>query len=217
MRIFGVRLKPFFGSRNSNASWNARLAPCIFDNINYMSFTLIIGPMKSGKSLELIGSTTPYKYANKKTLFVQPKINTRDKKVSSRAGVMAESTAVSSLHEIEAQFDVIGVDEIHMFSIEDATIVEAWILQGKKVFISGLDIDYRGQMFPIIQRLLELKPDVVIFKKAICDLCGRHSAYFSQITQNSKPVLSDLPSIIPEDGTYEYQARCRNCYQKYHQ
>lgn len=66
----------------------------------------------------------------------------------------------------------------------------------------------------IIKKLLELKPDTVIWKVSVCDICKKYEAQFSQIVHNSEPVLSSLPLITPEDGTYEYQARCRNCFIK---
>jgi len=170
--------------------------------------------MKSGKSLELIAQATPHEFTQRQVLYVQPKANVRDSGISSRLGVNAKALSVASLSEIALPFDVIGIDEVNMFPPEDASIVETWLKQDKAVFISGLDLDYRGKMPPIMHRLFQLKPDEIICKIAVCDVCKKYRAQFSQILHNHKPVLSGLPLVTPEDGTYEYQARCRDCFVK---
>lgn len=111
-------------------------------------------------------------------------------------------------------FDVIGIDEVHMFDPKDLAIIKRWILEGKSLFISGLDLDYRGKMPAMVNGLLELKPETIIYKIAVCDFCKKYQAQFSQIVHNGEPVTSGLPLIVPEDGTYAYQARCRHCFIK---
>lgn len=179
-----------------------------------MAFTLIFGPMKSGKSLELISRVAPYTFTQKQVVYAQPSKNIRDAGISSRLGVTTKAVSVDSLSEITDDFDVIGIDEIHMFPQTDVAMVEKWIKGDREVFISGLDLDYRGKMPPIVHALLELKPHELITKVAVCDNCHRFGAQFSQILQNGEVILTDLPLIVPEDGTYEYQARCRDCFVK---
>ena len=181
--------------------------------MGYM-FTMILGPMKSGKSLELLARMAPYEYTDKNVLYVQPEANTRDEGIQSRMGVKATAITVGSLHEVSQPFDVVGLDEVHMFAEDDARVVDKWLLDGKNVIATGLDLDYRSRMLPIIMRLLELKPDEYIAKLAVCDSCKEYNAQFTQILSNSVPILSGVPSVIPEDGTYEYQARCRDCFVK---
>lgn len=176
--------------------------------------TLILGPMKSGKSLELIARVAPYEFANQKVLYIQPQANVRDDGIHSRIGINTQAVVVKSLKEINTPFDVIGVDEIHMFDPDEINVIEQWIKEGKSVFISGLDLDYRARMPSMIIHLLQLKPDKLIFKIAVCDICKEYSAPFTQILHKNKPVLAGLPLISPEDGTYVYQARCRNCFVK---
>lgn len=179
-----------------------------------MSYELIIGPMKSGKSLELIARTAPYEYSDKKTVYIQPHRNTRDEGIRSRLGLNVEARKVSSLKEVNDDFDVIAIDEIHMFPATDSTYISNWLKQPKAVFISGLDLDYRGQLMPIIKNLLELKPETIINKLAVCDICRQYRASFTQILHNGKPILKGLPAVVPEDGSYEYEARCRNCFKQ---
>jgi thymidine kinase len=170
--------------------------------------------MKSGKSLELIARVAPYEFANQEVLYIQPEANVRDKGIVSRIGINTTAITVKSLRDITPLFDVIGIDEIHMFNPKETPVIDSWIKEGKSVFVTGLDLDYRGKMPPIIANLLELKPDNLIFKIAVCDTCKKYDAPFTQILHNGEPVLTGLPVIVPEDGTYEYQARCRNCFVK---
>lgn len=170
--------------------------------------------MKSGKSLELIARVAPYEFANREVLYIQPEANVRDKGIVSRIGINTTAITVKSLKDVTPLFDVIGIDEIHMFNPKEVPIIERWINEGKSVFVTGLDLDYRGKMPPIITKLMEVKPEHLIFKIAVCDICKKYEAQFTQILHKGEPVLAGLPVIVPEDGTYEYQARCRDCFVK---
>ncbi|XKT74615.1 MAG: thymidine kinase [Patescibacteria group bacterium UBA2163] len=177
-----------------------------------MTFVLITGPMKSGKSLELIARVEPFKFAQKKIAYIQPRRNVRESSISSRAGVDAEALVVDSLGDVSDTFDVLGVDEVHMFEEADVAVIEQWVRAGKDVFISGLDLDYQGHMMPMVKRLFEYRPDTVIMKNSVCEVCHAYDARFTQILNGEGPVRVGLPSVVPDDGTYHYEARCRECF-----
>ena len=177
-------------------------------------FTLILGPMKSGKSQELVASVKPYEYADQQVMYVQPEANVRDQEIRSRLGVAATALSIQSLRNIEQSFDVIGIDEVHMFRKSDSSVIEQWLLDGKKVVASGLDLDYRGKLIPIVKRLIELKPDNLVNKVSVCESCKAYEARFTQILNGNEPILGGLPPVVPEDGTYSYQPRCRSCFVK---
>lgn len=179
-----------------------------------MNFVLIQGPMKSGKSLELISKVAPYEFAGLRVIYVQPKINIRDSGVTSRVGLNVKSLSVESLSEIIGAFDVVGIDEINMFNVSDIPTIEKWVKAGKSVFISGLNLDYRGEMPEIVKKVIQLSPDQIIDKIAVCDVCREYTAKFTQILDNNQELLGGISNIAPEDGTYEYQARCRKCFKK---
>lgn len=175
-------------------------------------FTLISGPMKSGKSLELIAQVAPYEHTDQEVLYVQPEANVRDSGIQSRLGVNATALVVESLRDVTSSFDVIGIDEVHMFDKNDGDVIDEWLRQNKNIVASGLDLDYRGKLIPVVKRLIELKPDHVINKISVCDVCKQYRAPFTQILRKGQPVLSGLPAVVPEDGTYQYEARCRDCF-----
>ena len=109
---------------------------------------------------------------------------------------------------------VVGIDEIHMFPDDDAKYVSGLLRWGTRVVISGLDTDYRGRMFEIVKNLLELGPNAVHYKRAVCDNCRQPEAIYTQVLKDGVPVLKDMPPSIPDDGTHTYLAVCRRCFKK---
>lgn len=124
-----------------------------------MPLTLIIGPMKSGKTLELINRTKNYNKTKHNIGFYDPTINTRDKNITSRAGVSIASKKIKSLTDIKNPPNIIVIDEIHMFDPKDILQINKWLKDNRDVYLSGLDLDYRGRTQPTIIKILELKPD----------------------------------------------------------
>lgn len=177
-----------------------------------MPLTLIVGPIKSGKSLELIARVAPHEFANKRVLFVQPHRNVRDEGIASRLGIDVTARRTKTLSEVKDDWDVIGIDEVHMLPIKDAEQINEWLRAGKEVVVSGLDLDYRGKIMPMAKRLLEIKPDTIIYKVSVCEVCHEYNALFTQIISKGKPLTRGLPAVVPEDGTYIYEARCRDCF-----
>jgi thymidine kinase len=178
-----------------------------------MELLLILGPMKSGKSFEMISHFLPLSYSNIKFGLYQPDKNSRDENIWSRNGISIEAQKIKSLRQIlKNSVEVVGIDEVHMFNEEDAEVIAQLLKYGVKVIATGLDMDYRGKMFPIIKRLFELSPKQVTYKHSICEHCKNTDAVYTQIYKSGKPVLEGLPSVVPEDGSYEYQALCRRCF-----
>ena len=180
-------------------------------NVN-MPLTLIIGPMKSGKSLELISAVTPHEISGKDLLLIQPHKNERDNEISSRAGLQKPARKVHRLSDITDDFSVIGVDEVHMFQAADIDWLKKQVHAKKEIIVSGLDIDYSGKLFDVIRLILQLQPDKVIRKQSVCELCNNMRGAYTQILHEGRVIKSGLPPVIPEDGSYQYRTVCRDCY-----
>jgi len=178
-----------------------------------MDFTLILGPMKSGKTLDLISRVSPLKYTPIKFELIQPKRNVRDEEIKSRAGAVLSGRKVASLAELlNDDIEIICIDELHMFQASDAAVLNNLLKRGVKIIASGLDMDYKGKLFEIIARVLELGPQEIIYKRAVCENCFNFNAIFTQICRGDKPVVDGLPPVVPDDGTYTYKAVCRSCF-----
>jgi thymidine kinase len=180
-----------------------------------MELTLILGPMKSGKSFEMISYFMPLSYTDISFGIYQPLKNIRDENIWSKSGLSVKADKINSLYDIlEKNESIVGIDEIHMFEEDDAKAVSALLKKGVKVFVSGLDMDYRGKMFPIIKRLFELGPQKVNYKRAVCEICKTPRAVYTQIYQNDIPITEGVPSVTPDDGTYSYRPVCHNCFKQ---
>lgn len=178
-----------------------------------MDLTLILGPMKSGKSYDLISFFAPLQYTDIPYTLYQSSRHVRDEQIQSRNGVGLKAQRIVSLQEIiPTSSRIIGIDEIHMFSPNDVMYIEQLLDEGVKVIVSGLDLDYQGKMFETTRRLFELGPKEVRYRRAVCEKCKNPEAMYSQVLCNSSPLTEGMPPVIPDDGTFSYQATCRKCF-----
>lgn len=178
-----------------------------------MELTLILGPMKSGKSFELINYFAPLRYTNTPFGLFQSARNVRDEHIQSRNGVNISAEKIKSLHEIlQKDYTIVGIDEVHMFPDTDIDAVVGLLKRGTKVIISGLDTDYRGKLFNTVARLLELGPNEVRYKRAACENCKKFDATYTQVYKDAAPLTDGMPSVIPDDGTFNYKPMCRDCF-----
>ncbi len=178
-----------------------------------MDLTLILGPMKSGKSFDLISHFAPLQYADISHVLYQSARNVRDEKISSRNGVGIEAKKIKSLQEaLDDNFSVVGIDEVHMFEPEDVKAVAELLKRGTKVIVAGLDMDYKGELFETVRRLFELAPKEVKYKRSVCEVCHKFSGAYTQVYNQGEPITHGMPSVIPEDGTFTYRPVCHHCF-----
>ncbi|MEV6924117.1 thymidine kinase [Dactylosporangium sp. NPDC051485] len=179
-----------------------------------MDLTVILGPMKSGKSLELVSLLSPLQYTNARHRVFQSARHVRDAGVVSRSGAaLATVKATSLATALDEELDVVGIDEVHMFALSDMVVVRRLLERGTRVVAAGIDLDHRGELFAPVRALLELGPASVTYRRAVCDRCRSFSAVYTQVLEHGEPMVRELaPSTaLPDDGTYTYEARCRTC------
>lgn len=180
-----------------------------------MDLTVVLGPMKSGKSLELVSLLSPLQYSTLTHAIYQSSRHVRDGGVTSRVGGVLPTIKVRTLASAldEPVVDVIGVDEVHMFPRGDVAVIGELLGRGTRVVAAGLDLDHRGRLFDPITALFELGPAQVTYRRAVCDVCRDVTATHTQVLANGVPYLEDLASSValPDDGTFTYEARCRMC------
>jgi thymidine kinase len=176
---------------------------------------LVLGPMKSGKSLELISLLSPLQFTRVKHRIYQSARHVRDTGVTSRSGGVLTTTKTLSLAiALEEELDVVAVDEVHMFDVADIDVVDRLLARGTRVVVAGIDLDHRGELFEPVRALLELGPDAVSYRRAVCDVCLDFSATHTQVLRSGEPFLDHLggSEALPDDGTFTYEARCRTCF-----
>ncbi len=96
-----------------------------------VSLDVVLGPMKSGKSLALISTLSPLQFTRVRHRVYQSERHVRDTGVTSRSGGELATTKVSSLRAaLDEQLDVVGVDEVHMFDLDDMAVIGELLRRG---------------------------------------------------------------------------------------
>lgn len=179
---------------------------------------VVCGPMFSGKSEELIRRLRRATIAQQKVLVFKNSIDNRHAHayefVTSHDGNKLDAQPIKNVDDIvnialEAQADVIGIDEVQFFPHDIITSICKLVENNKRVIAAGLDLDFRGVPFGPMPILLAIA-DKITKLQAICSLCGV-DAHFTQRLVNNQPAKYDDPVILV--GAQEaYQARCRECF-----
>ena len=176
---------------------------------------LVVGPMFSGKSEELIRRVTRAHIAEQKVQVFKPSIDNRydDVAVASHAGRKLDAIAIQTVEDIRKHVDdatqVIAIDEGQFLSQELIQLCSDLADSGKRVIVAGLDTDFRAEPFGPIPELLA-RAEAVMKLTAICTEC-KGAATRTQRLVNGNPAHYDDPIILV--GAKEaYEARCRSCH-----
>jgi thymidine kinase len=169
---------------------------------------IIIGPMFSGKSTEVIRRIRLLKCISKKILIIKPFIDNRydQNKISSHNYDGESCITVNKLYEISEikdleieSYDTIIIDEAQFFP-DLKYNVNYWVdILGINVIVSGLDGDFKRQ--PLGQ-ILELIPysDECTKLNSLCGLCknGNSAPFTRRISKSKESVLiGGSESYIP--------------------
>ncbi len=166
---------------------------------------VISGCMFSGKTEELIRRLRRAKFAKLNVKVFKPKIDYRyskDEIVShseqALPSIMIEKS--DEILELVKDADIVGIDEAQFFD-ENITAIAIKLAElGKRVIITGLDMDYRGEPFGPMPTLLSIA-EYVTKPKAICVVCGSPATMTQRIT--------DSKETVDVGATDKYEARCR--------
>jgi len=170
---------------------------------------VIVGSMFSGKSEELIRRLRRAQIARQKVQIFKPTVDSRyaDDHIVSHSEMRIPSRAVSSsralLDLVEADTEVVGIDEGQFFDQDLPAVCNQLADQGKRVIVAGLDQDYLGKPFEPMPQLLAIA-EYITKTLAICMVCGNPANHTQRL------VLSGDRVLLGAQGTYE--ARCRVCF-----
>jgi len=175
-----------------------------------MSLDLIIGPMFSGKSTELIRKIRLAKIINKKVLVIKPLIDIRykDNKIVTHSFEQEECKSVEKLENIDKiidNYDLIVVDEGQFFPDLKKYIL-LWVeLYNKEIIIAGLDGDSKRNK---IGQILDLIPYSNSCTKinSLCKKCNDGTPGIFSLRTN------DNQEQVQIGGTESYMPVCRKHY-----
>jgi thymidine kinase len=164
--------------------------------------------MFSGKTEELIRRLKRARIANLRVQIFKPAIDVRyhPEHIVSHDDNTIQSTPVDKSSDILSllnKVDVVGIDKLILMALLMFVILA---LNGTRVIVAGLDMDYTGKPFGQIPSLLAIA-DYITKLHAICMVCGHIANYSYRKTDDQGQVM------IGEKNLYE--PRCRVCYQKH--
>lgn len=171
---------------------------------------VIVGPMFSGKSEELIRRLRRAEIAKQRVEIFKPVIDRRysSNGIVSHSGLEIASELVSSgaevLQKVEARTEVVGIDEAQFLGeslLESCTRLADL---GKRVIVAGLDTDFMGRPFEPMPRLMVASEEITKLL-AICARCGNPAVNTQRL------VASEELIVVGASGLYE--ARCRRCFE----
>lgn len=171
---------------------------------------VICGSMFSGKTEELIRRLKRARIANLKTEIFKPRIDVRYDvmNIVSHDENAIPSTPIENSQTIlllASGVDVVGIDEAQFFDDQLPDVCDQLALQGTRVIIAGLDMDYLARPFGQMPYLLA-KADFITKLHAICVRCGNIANYSFRKKADAAQIL-----VGAKD---EYEPRCRVCYYK---
>jgi thymidine kinase len=168
------------------------------------------GTMFSGKTDALLAALRRYQIAKKNVLLFKPVLDDRyaEEEVVTHDGNSMTAIPVKNiadiLNHLDNKVEVIGIDEIQFFNIEETLeIVDALLWKGYPIIVAGLDMDYKGRPFGAIPYLMAKAEEVYKFK-AVCTECGEDSSFeYRKDTGDN--------NLVKLGGSDAYDSLCRSC------
>lgn len=184
------------------------------NNINMGYLKIILGSMFAGKTTELIKEYKRHKSCGFECLFINHEIDNRyvDKKnmTSTHDKVVVGSINVGDnlfdffkKQSFLERYDVILINEGQFF--QDLYKFVDYIVNSlhKKVYVCGLDGDFKRKKIGSILDIIPLCDDVIKLK-AICNNCKTKDGIFTyRLTKEKEQIVV---------GAKNYSVLCRKCY-----
>jgi len=171
---------------------------------------VICGSMFSGKTEELIRRLRRARIANLRVGIFKP---LTDDRYHPENIVSHDENSILSIPVPDAKaildaistVDVVGIDEAQFFDESLPDVCDVLALNGTRVIVAGLDMDYAGKPFGQMPALLA-RAEYITKLHAICMQCGNIANYSFR-----KSGIAEQLLIGNKDF---YEPRCRNCYAK---
>ena len=177
---------------------------------------VVTGVMFSGKSEELIRRVRRAVIAGRSVQLFKSQLDDRyagTYHISSHDGRHIDAEPVSDSTELKAktneETEVVAIDEAQFLDDGICAVVETLANSGKRIIVVGTDMDFRGEPFGPMGKLLA-QADEISKLNAICVVCGA-MATRNQRLIDGKPASSKGPTI-QVGGSESYEARCRSCH-----
>ena len=171
---------------------------------------VICGSMFSGKTEELLRRIKRAQIARQKVQVFKPLIDNRYSAdhVQSHDANKVLSRPVEKARDIlklvEDTTRIVGIDEAQFFDDLVVEVAQKLANRGVRVICAGLDMDFRGQPFGPMPRLLAVAESVTKLS-AVCMVCGDAASRSQRTSADSSRIAVGAKEM--------YEARCRFCHE----
>lgn len=168
---------------------------------------LILGPMFSGKTTDLLRKYEVFQNARLNVLLIKHKGDNRysEECVATHNGEKIKAVKAEKLFDLSEEVKntkIICIDEGHFF-VDLVDFCLNMSSQGKKIFVAGLDSTFQRKPFENITNLVA-HCNKVTKLTAICRECGDDAIYSMRIKGGL--------NVIEVGGGELYQPTCRRCH-----
>jgi len=169
---------------------------------------IVVGPMFSGKTTHLINIYNKlYETCNIKVINYSGDTRYHSTMLSTHDKVMIPCVFTNLISDVcdearLANIDVILINEGQFFPDLYETVYKLVVTYKKRVYVCGLDGDFKRRKFGA---LLDLIPicDKVVKLSARCDACGNNAIFSHRTTTDNAQVVIGSDIYVP---------LCRGCY-----
>ncbi|MBL0928079.1 MAG: thymidine kinase [Phycisphaerales bacterium] len=164
---------------------------------------VICGPMFAGKSTELIRRLSGALAAGRRVRALKPHIDTRyhATHIATHDGRLLPASTIARPEELlDAEGDLVGLDEAHFFRSGLHDAVRRLLGRGTSVVLAGLDRTSLNEPFGEMAALL-VEADEVVKLTAPCAVCGQPAVHTIR--------LFDSKEDIVVGGAGMFENRCR--------
>lgn len=172
---------------------------------------VITGTMFAGKTTEMLARLDVERKEGRGVLLITRDTRFGEGQIGTHDGERLEvGTFAKNSQEVDhvitqhPEAYAIGIDEAQFYDESLVDVCGKWALQGKRVVVSGLSQDFRGEPF-LTTALLMAEADQVIRITSECASCGQNSA-----VRNHRKV--DVGGRIMEGASDLYEPLCRQCF-----
>ena len=185
-----------------------------------------VGPMRSTKTLLLNHHVNAAEAIGQEVAVFKPTVDTRyGAEIRSRSGgahsaiVVGTSTEVYNYCLAHPELSLAAIDEVQFFDPDLPEVVLDLAHQGVEIAYTGLNMNFRGEAWPIMTRLMPVTTNLHVLTARCMSteghnhhrqkLCGA-PATMTQRLINGRPAPYDSPEVLIEQpGTaVTYEARC---------
>lgn len=169
---------------------------------------IICGSMFSGKTEELLRRINRANYAGLKIEVFKP---TTDDRYHASDVVSHDERAIRSnavrqavdILNVASDVEVVAIDEAQFFDEKLVHVCQDLALNGVRVIVAGLDMDYSGKPFGPMPALMSVA-EYITKVHAICVHCGN-------LASHSYRKHAEQAQVLLGSGDL-YEPRCRKCY-----